>query len=263
MGNSFVAGAKCYIPFKRELGGHGVPPAPANENLYWEKTTEDELGSGWIVREKVKSWEPDEKYETLRKQYSDAMIAAESAKDEIRILKQENTALHNNFSNVVKENDKLREKDKELVYENKCLREELDSLRRAIVVPEECAVNEQSPEAKAYEDMHTKRMAAEVRSIELDNKAKRNALTKEVVDDTAKKRLNAYAQQVRDQQLDFHSLKNRLAMAECVSAATEYQTMHSPISAKFHTDRLYKNLIWLWGTVVAFAVNEVIQWLTR
>lgn len=178
MGNAFVAGAKCYIPYKKELGGYGVPPTPANENLYWEQTTEDELGSGWIVREKVKSWEPDEKYETLRKQYSNAAIAAESAQDEIRILKQENTAFDNNFRSVVRENDKLREKDKEL-------------------------------------------------------------------------------------QLEIHSLKNRLAMAECVADATEYQTMHSPISAKFHTDRLYKNLIWLWGTVVAFAVNEVIQWLTR
>lgn len=73
--------------------------------------------------------------------------------------------------------DEVHQKNTSLVYDNKCLREELSSLQRALVEPsDECTVAEQSPEAKAYEDIHTKRMAAEIRSIELDNLKKENEL---------------------------------------------------------------------------------------
>jgi predicted nuclease with TOPRIM domain len=175
------------MPFKRELGGHGVPPTPANENLYWEKTTEDELGSNWIVREKVKSWEPDEKYETLRKQYSNAMIAAESAQDEIRILKQENTALNNNFNTVVRENDKLR---------------------------------------KEPQNLHKERMRLENESLELDNDKKRGDIQGHI---------------------------------DYPHAA--WKSMHNKVEEIASV--LANRVAAIWVAIVAFGINEVIQWLTR
>ena len=59
---------------------------------------------------------------------------------------------------------------------NERLQQHIAELQKVNETDKDCAVPEQSPAAKAYEDIHTKRMAAEVESIELDNLRKKNEL---------------------------------------------------------------------------------------
>jgi hypothetical protein len=85
---------------------------------------------------------------------------------------------------------------------------------------------EQSPEAKAYEDMHTKRMAAETESIELDNTLKHDRIKFQ-----------------RDYPV---GVWERL-----------------DVRTKDLLDMIDNRVTVIWVAFVAFAVNEVIQWLTR
>jgi len=84
---------------------------------------------------------------------------------------------YNDLREAMRKMDSLIESRKEehnAVYrENLQLKEELKAQSEP---KDECVVAEQSPAAAAYEDIHTKRMAAEVESIELDNLKKKNEL---------------------------------------------------------------------------------------
>lgn len=250
--NHYQVGAEVYVP------NHKIGTPPVNDpNLYWEQVNHNAHGRHYVLREhktNKESWE--EKYETLRRQYSEVIIEAEKAKDQTKRIQRVASDRHEEYVKEVKLNERLQRTNTELREQNDKLMEMTLSKTE---LEETCKESGMNPDWVETDNLHKERMRLNNESIELDNLKKRAEINK----DRTHERLEAYAHQVRDQAAVINELQYKLVAKECVSDFDEYQVRHSPISAKFHTDRLYKNAIWLWGVVVAFAINEVIQWVTR
>jgi len=202
-------GDKWQIPF----GSNAELPIP-REGYYWKYDSDSHFGRIYIFlnRDEVPSLE--EENANLRIDVSKKSREIFTLQRDLRQANQDKAAITEAFDKRGEEYNDLREGMRKLdsliesrkeehdeVYrENLQLKEDLkklhqkyddlyvtnrtnvDALNKAYLVienpkpEEECAVAEQSVEAKAYEDIHTKRMAAEVESIELDNLKKKNEL---------------------------------------------------------------------------------------
>lgn len=236
MGNFIEGINRTDLPVGTQYGirhGQGGIPSQLPElttGKCWVQFDHNEMGRMYIVEEVTSVMEPDWKAEAKR---LDGVTESQAGR--IKYLEEEN---------------KNMKSELEILY----------TIKPSEETEKECGM---TPEYVETENLHKERMRLENEELELNNKAKRNALTKEVTERNDNQRLNAYAQQVRDQQAEIIKLRNQLAAKDCEADYVDYSIRHSPISAKFHTDRLYKNAIWLWGVIVAFGINEVIQWLTR
>ena len=267
--NHYKVGAEIYVP------NHKIGTPPVNDpNLYWEQVNHNADGRHYVLREhkigKREGYRTDEEYETLRKQYAEAMIKTEILSDEVKLNHTLAGQHHEEFLELQREHRNCEDMRQGGLEQNKKLQEQADKFRvmyheerrakenlqkelgevcvkaanmqgeletlyegnrklmneKARETDKECEMAEQSPEAKVYEDMHTRRMAAETESVELDNLRKRAEI-------------NGYK--------------------DYPHSSWEYLRTNLDKTVR----ALRTRTVIFYGAAVAFIVNEVIQWLTR
>lgn len=163
-------------------------PEPA-EGYHWELDTEIPTGRYYkfCKNETPSEFELKKENEELRQINADRNRENVSLRRDLNKAIQEKTVITEAFdkrgieleevrTKAAQEITKAAEKIDTLHRENKEIKEHNDQLMAIILKPtetdKESGMAEQSPEAKAYEDIHTRKMEAETRSIELDNEDK-------------------------------------------------------------------------------------------
>lgn len=251
MGNSFTRDGKDFVLNEGdrwfiERGTGNQLPVPTTQ-YYWQLNEVTENGDYFVFR-KVAGPEYVTTTENLEQIIKDR-------EEQIKALTSENYKMHREFDEVrqagldqnkklqkqaddfrelyheqVRARDKaIQEKDSiiksfdERGREIEDLKNQLDIWEKEEVETVKAAIN---PEWAEMDAIHKKRLAAETESIELDNKRKQAELT-------------GYE--------DYpHSV---------------YQRLHSKVEEVMSA--LSNRVAVIWVALVAFGVNEVIQWLTR
>jgi len=232
MGN-FMLGTQ----FMVERGTGKFPPEPDNPNHYWELSQQTDYERVFTLR----STEPSHTVqdlrtkETLRDENRELMRRLELQRNDNNFLSRENHKLRQDFDEMrqggLEQNRKLQEQaDKframyhEQAAENKELKAIMTELKS--VDTEKCEESPVNPDWVETDNLHKERMRLENESIMWNNR-----------------RIEA-------------ELKGSLDYPPAV-----YERLHSKVEEL--ASNLLNRVAGLWVAVVALAINEVIQWVTR